>query len=68
MRYFNCETVVHEAGIPADNLQQRVEYFTLEEPHDLMLAELHLLRAWMAIKNGRLTLDTALNEARKLAA
>jgi hypothetical protein len=33
-----------------------------------MLAELRISRARMAIKNGRLTLDAALDEARMLAA
>jgi len=68
MRYFDYETPAQQAGIPADKLEQLVKFFTLEEPHDLMLAELHILRACMAIKSGRLTLDAALNEARKLAA
>jgi hypothetical protein len=40
----------------------------LDEPHDPMLAELHILRACMAIKNGRLTVEEALNQARQLAA
>jgi hypothetical protein len=68
MRYFDYETVAREAGIPADKMEQLVKILTLEEPHDAMLAELHILRACMAIKNGRLTLDAALNEARTLAA
>jgi hypothetical protein len=38
----------------------------LEEPPDLMLAQLHILRVCMAIKDGRLTIDAALNEGRKL--
>jgi hypothetical protein len=49
-------------------MEQLVKLFTLEEPYDAMLAELHLLRACMAIKSGRLTLEAALNEARRLAA
>jgi hypothetical protein len=68
MHYFDFETMARKAGIPADKLEQLVKYFTQEEPHDLMLAELHILRACMAIQNGRLTLDAALSEARKLAA
>jgi hypothetical protein len=68
MRYFDYEIVAREAGIPADKIEQLMESFTHEEPHDLMLAELHILRACMAIKNGRLSLEAALNEARKLAA
>ena len=68
MYYFDYETVARSAGIPADKMEQLVKLFTLEEPCDAMLAELHLLRACMAIKSGRLTLEAALNEARRLAA
>ena len=68
MRYFDYETVAREAGIPTDKLEQLVKLLTLEEPHDPMLAELHILRACMAIKKGRLTLDEALTEVRRLAA
>jgi hypothetical protein len=68
MHYFDYETVAREAGIASDKLDQLVKLFTLEEPNDPMLAELHILRACMAIKVGRLTLENALDEARKLAA
>jgi hypothetical protein len=68
MHYFDYETVARKAGIPADKLNQLVKLYTLEEPHDPMLAELHILRACMAIHKGRLTPDEALNEAKKLAA
>ena len=39
-----------------------------EEPNDPMLAELHTMRACMAIKAGRLTLEEALGEIPALAA
>jgi len=68
MNYFDYETVARDAAIPADKLEQLVRLLTLEEPNDPMLAELHILRACMAIKKGRLSLDAALSEARKLAA
>jgi hypothetical protein len=68
MHYFDFETVARKAGIPADKLEQLVKYFTQEEPYDLVLAELHLLRACMAIQNGQLTLDEALSDALNLAA
>jgi hypothetical protein len=68
MHYFDYETVAGEARIPADKMEQLVRAFNREEPHDAMLAELHILRACMAIKNGRLTVDQALVEARKIAA
>jgi hypothetical protein len=68
MNYFDYETVPRDAGIPAPKLDQLAELIRLEEPRDAMLAELHILRACMAIKRGRLTIDAALGEARKLAA
>jgi hypothetical protein len=68
MNYFDYETVAHEAGIPADRLEQLAKLFTQEEPHDPMLAELHTLRACMAVRDGRLTIEEALEEARLLAA
>ena len=68
MRYFDYEAVASQAGITDEQLGQLVELITSEEPHDRMLAELHLLRACMAIKNGRLTMEEALREARMLAA
>jgi hypothetical protein len=68
MNYFDYEAVAHEAGIPQDKLDQLARFFTQEEPHDPMLAELHTLRACMAVKDGRLTIEEALDEARLLAA
>jgi hypothetical protein len=68
MRYFDYQKTGREAGIPADKLDQLVQLFRLEEPHDPMLAELHAMRACMAIKNGRVTIEEALAEAQKLAA
>ena len=68
MRYFDYEKAGHEAGIPADTLDRLAEFFRIEEPHDQMLAELHTLRACMAIKNGRVTIEEALKEAQKPAA
>ncbi|MGD1085366.1 MAG: hypothetical protein ABSA47_11550 [Verrucomicrobiota bacterium] len=68
MRYFDFEKAGREAGISDDELNRLARLFTLEEPHDPMLAELHTLRACMAIKNGRTTIEEALAEAAKLAA
>ena len=68
MRYFDYEEAGREAEIPADKIERLAELFRLEEPNDPMLAELHAMRACMAIKNGRLTLEEALADARMLAA
>ncbi len=68
MRYFDYQAVAHEAGIADDKLDQLVKLFTLDEPNDPMLAELHILRACMAIKTGRLTVSDALKDIQRLAA
>jgi hypothetical protein len=66
MNYFDYETLALGAGIPHDKLDQLAKLFAQEEPNDPMLAELHTLRACMAIKEGRLNIDQALGEARSL--
>ena len=68
MRYFDYETIARQAGIPADKLARLAKCFAEEEPNDSMLAELHTMRACMAIKDRRLTIEEALNESQKLAA
>jgi hypothetical protein len=68
MHYFDYEKIAREAGIPADKLERLAKLFADEEAHDPMLAELHTMRACMAIKDGRLTIDEALAEAQALAA
>ena len=68
MRYFDYETIARQAGIPADKLARLAKSFADEEPNDPMLAELHVMRACMAIKAGRLTVEEALDELHALAA
>ena len=68
MRYFDYETIARQAGIPVEKLTRLAKSFAEEEPNDSMLAELHTMRACMAIKDGRLTIEEALNESHKLAA
>ena len=60
MRYFDYETVAQDAGIAADALQELRRLIRKEFPHDEMMYELHLLRACRAIREGRLTLEDAL--------
>jgi len=67
MSYFDYEKAGREAGIPADQLVRLAELCRREEPHDPMMAELHTMRACMAIKHGRITIEEALAEAQKLA-
>ena len=68
MRYFDYETIARQAGIPAEKLARLAKSFAEEEPNDPMLAELHTMRACMVIKEGRLTIEEALNELHALAA
>jgi hypothetical protein len=68
MIYFDYQKVGREAGIPVDKLERLAEMCKIEEPNDPMLAELHTMRACMAIKKGRISIEEALSESRKLAA
>ena len=68
MRYFDYETIARQAGIPAEKLARLAKSFAEEEPNDPMLAELHTVRACMAIQQGRLTIEEALDELHALAA
>ena len=68
MRYFDYETIARQAEISADKLAWFVKSFAEEEPNDPMLAELHTLRACMAIQRERLTVEEALDEVHALAA
>lgn len=67
MRYFDYEAIARQTGIPAEQLARLAKSFAEEEPSDPMLAELHTVRACMAIKDGRLTLEEALEEAHRIA-
>lgn len=68
MRYFDYETIARQAGIPADKLARLAKFFAEEDPNDPMLAELHTMRACMAIKGGHLTIEEALEDLHALAA
>jgi hypothetical protein len=60
MRYFNYEKVACEAGIPDDKLEQLCKSIRREFPRDDMMYELHVLRACMAIKDGYIKLEDAI--------
>ena len=60
MRYFDYSKTAREPAIPEDRLLRIVELFRAEYPHDEMLAELHVLRACMAVRDGLATLDEVL--------
>ncbi len=61
--YFDYGRVARAAGITDDQLRALVCLFEADYPSDLMLRELHILRACNAVKEGRATIGTILESA-----
>ena len=66
--YFDIETAARSAGLNAADLQRLRELMQREFPDDAMMQDLHILRACMAIGEGRLTLAEALAAGSEAAA
>ncbi len=62
MDYFDYEGVAREARIPPDKLRLLCDLIRKDFPDDQMMYELHVLRACMSIRDGRLSIDQALLE------
>ena len=60
MKYFDYQSVAREAKIPEAKLRKLVRLTRQEFPHDPMMAELHALRACLAIRDGHSKIDDAL--------
>jgi hypothetical protein len=60
MRYFDYQSVTREAKIPDQKLRNPVDFIWKEFPSDPMMAELHALRACLAIRDGHIQIDDAL--------
>jgi len=60
MKYFDYQAVAREAKIPENKLQKLINLIQQEFPHDPMMAELHTLRACLAIRDGHIQIDDAL--------
>ena len=60
MKYFDYESVAREAKIPEEKLRKLVNLVRRDFPHDPMMAELHALRACLAIRDGHIKIDEAL--------
>ena len=60
MDYFDYESIAREAGISEDRLARIVATMERDFPHDLMMCELHVLRACMAVRDGQITADQVL--------
>ncbi len=67
MNYFDYKKVATEAKIPANKLKDLEKIVGEEFSRDPMMAELHILRACMAIRDGYLTLEEALIKEPKVA-
>jgi len=62
MLYFNFEEVALEAGIPDDKLEELCQVIRQALPKMIMMYELHVLRACMAIKNGYIKIDDVIDK------
>jgi len=60
MRYFDYQSVAREAKIPEQKLRKLVDLIGKEFPSDPMMAELHMLRACLAVRDGHIQIDDAL--------
>ena len=60
MKYFDYEPVAREAKIPERKLRKLANLVRQEFPHDPMMADLHMLRACMAVRDGRALIDDVL--------
>jgi hypothetical protein len=64
MEYFDYENIARQASIPSEKLNQLQKIVRQEFPQDDMMYELHLLRACMAIQQGHVTIDQAIQAER----
>ena len=60
MEYFDYETVAREAKIPPEKVNRLVQSMREDFPNDPLMCELQVLRACMAIRDGRITVEDAL--------
>jgi len=61
MRYFDYEQTAREAGIPEQDLAAIVQAMRREFPDDDMMWELHVLRACIAVRDGKVELEEVLS-------
>lgn len=60
MKYFDYETVAREVKIPPKKMEKLLALMREQFPNDPLMCELHVLRACMAIRDGRIDIDEAL--------
>ncbi len=59
-KHFDYHAAAREAGVSPSQLDRLCEEIRQEFPNDDMQFELHVLRACMAIKDGKITIQAAL--------
>ncbi|MFQ5897863.1 MAG: hypothetical protein ACE5JN_06405 [Candidatus Methylomirabilia bacterium] len=59
---FDYLTAAKRAGIPQNKLERLCAHVRSEFPSDEMMAELHILRAILAVERGDTTLDEILSQ------
>ena len=60
MKYFDYESVAREGKIPSGKTRKLLKIIGQEFPNDRLMRELHMLRACMAIRDGRIRIDDLL--------
>ena len=60
MRYFDFESIAKKAAIPKEKLEKLCNLVREEFPRDEMMYELHVLRACLAVLEGRINIDQAI--------
>lgn len=66
--HFDYISAAASAKVSPDQLQSLIRLFEADYPHDLMLRELHILRACHAIARGTSTIQTILSNRADRAA
>ncbi|MBX3402531.1 MAG: hypothetical protein KF699_03865 [Phycisphaeraceae bacterium] len=66
--YFDYTRAAREAGISDADLRSLIRIFEGDYPDDLMLRELHVLRACNAVARGMVTIREVLNPPNSQAA
>lgn len=59
---FGYAAAAHRAGIPGDKLERLAAIMRAEFPGDEMMAELHILRAVLAVERGEASLEDILRQ------
>jgi hypothetical protein len=68
MRHFDYEKAAKQAKIPPRSMARLRALVRRDFPHDDMLFELHMLRICVSIRDGRLTVEQALENESEAAA